>query len=51
MLAVTSGTADPVIYREEVRAILIALSDMVVELRKISRLLGGDDEETEEEAD
>jgi hypothetical protein len=42
---------EPLIYREEVRAILFALGDMVVELRKISRLLGGDDEETEEEVD
>ena len=42
---------EPVIYREEVLAILMALADMVVELRHISTLLGGDDEETEEEAD
>jgi hypothetical protein len=46
-----TGPNDPLIYREEVRAILFALGDMVVELRKISRLLGGDDEETEEEMD
>jgi hypothetical protein len=42
---------EPVIHREEVRAILFALGDRVVELRKISRLLGGDDEETEAEVD
>jgi hypothetical protein len=41
--------ADPVIYREEVRAILFARGDMVVELRHIATLLGGDDEEAEEE--
>jgi hypothetical protein len=46
---VSTAAPEPVIYREEVRAILFALSDMVVELRKISHLLGGDDEQTEED--
>jgi hypothetical protein len=32
-----------------VQANLVALSDIVVELRRISALLGGEDEETEEE--
>jgi hypothetical protein len=48
---VSMAAPEPVIYREEVRAILFALGDIVVELRKISEYLGGDDEETEEEAD
>jgi hypothetical protein len=46
-----NSAAEPVIYREEVQAILIALSDMVVELRNISRLLPEEDsgeEETEQ---
>jgi hypothetical protein len=42
---------EPVIYREEVTAILMTLADIVVELRHIATLLGGDDEGTEEEAD
>jgi hypothetical protein len=49
--AMATYEPEPVIHREEVRAILFALGDRVVELRKISRLLGGDDEETEAEVD
>jgi hypothetical protein len=45
---VSTSPAQPV-YREEVQAILIALSDIVVELRRISALFGGEDEEAEEE--
>ena len=40
---------EPVIYREEVAAILVALADLVVDLRAIRRLLEGRDEEEEEE--
>ena len=39
---------EPVIYREEVSAILIALADLVVDLRAIRRLLENEDEEEEE---
>jgi hypothetical protein len=35
----------PVIYREEVHAIMVALSDMVVYLRQIKEILGGEEEE------
>jgi hypothetical protein len=48
---VGTSPVEPLIYREEVRAILFALADIVVELRHIATLLGGDDEETEEEAE
>jgi hypothetical protein len=41
--------AAPVIYRTEVRAIMTALADIIVELRKITRLLS--DEEEEDPAD
>jgi hypothetical protein len=47
-LSVSASVAEPVIYREEVLAILIAMSDIVVELRNISDILGGDDEEEED---
>jgi hypothetical protein len=40
---------EPLIYREEVRAILIALSDIVVELGNIRELL--EDTDGEEEAE
>jgi hypothetical protein len=36
---------EPVIYREEVRAIMEALSDMVVYLRQIKETLRGEEEE------
>ena len=39
---------EPVIYREEVAAILMALADVVVELRAIRSLLEDEDEEEEE---
>jgi hypothetical protein len=42
---------EPLIYREEVRAILFAMADVVVELRHIASLLGGDDAEPEEKAE
>ncbi len=41
-------TAEPVIYREEVRAIMIALSDVVAELRNIHWLLAEEDDGEEE---
>jgi hypothetical protein len=44
----SNSAAEPVIYREEVQAILIALSDIVVELRNISRLLAEEDNGEEE---
>jgi hypothetical protein len=44
-----SGAAEPVIYREGVQAILIALSGIVVELRNISSLLGEEDDEEKAE--
>ncbi len=47
----STAAPEPVIYREEVRAILFALSDMVVELRKISDLLGRGDEEEKSRAE
>jgi hypothetical protein len=40
---------EPVIYREDVRGILIALSDIIVELRKITATLRGEDDEEEAE--
>jgi hypothetical protein len=40
---------EQLIYREEVTAVLIALSDIIVELRTINRTLRDDGEE--EEAD
>jgi hypothetical protein len=39
----------PIIYRTEVQAIMAALADIIVELRKITRLLS--DEEEEEDSD
>jgi hypothetical protein len=47
MRPMASQAAEPLIYREEVQAILIALSDIVVELRNISSLLGEEDDEEE----
>ncbi|HSS81106.1 MAG TPA: hypothetical protein VLK24_07920 [Gaiellaceae bacterium] len=41
---------EPVIYREEVVALLFYVSDMTASLEAIEILLGGDDE-PEEEAD
>jgi ATP:corrinoid adenosyltransferase len=38
---------EPLIYREEVTAILIALADIVTELRKIRRELENGEEEEE----
>ena len=43
--------AEPVIYREEVTAILIAFADVNVKLDTIIDLLRDDDEEEEEERD
>jgi hypothetical protein len=43
------AVADPVIERDEVVALLFNLSDIVVSLRRIERLLG--EEDGEEEAD
>jgi hypothetical protein len=45
---VSESSAEPVIYREEVLTILMTLADIVVELRNISHILGGDDEEEED---
>ena len=39
---------EPLIYRDEVLAIIGALADVVVELRDIRRFLTEDDEEEEE---
>jgi hypothetical protein len=39
----------PLIYRDEVTAVLIALSDTIVELREINRALRDDGEEEEDE--
>jgi hypothetical protein len=41
--------AEPVIYREEVTAILIALSDLVTNVKRIRELLQEDDDEEEED--
>jgi hypothetical protein len=40
--------SEPVIYREEVTAILGVLADILVEVRDIAAQLRGDDEEEEE---
>ena len=40
---------EPIIYREEVTAILIILGDLNVNLARIVRLLEGGDEEEEDE--
>jgi hypothetical protein len=40
--------SEPVIYREEVTAILGVLADILVEVRDIAAQLRGDDEEGEE---
>jgi hypothetical protein len=40
---------EPVFYRTEAMAVLGALADILVELRAISFLLGGFDEEEEED--
>jgi hypothetical protein len=37
-----------VLYREEALAVIGAIADILVELRRIRRSLGGDDEEEEE---
>ncbi len=42
---------EPIIYREEVTAILIALADMNVKLSQIVKLLEGGDDEEEAEGD
>lgn len=42
-------TRDALIYRTEVLAIIGALSDLIVEVREIRRLLEEDDGEEEEE--
>jgi hypothetical protein len=39
---------EPLIYREEVTAIIGALADLVFEARRIRELLEGDDEEEDE---
>lgn len=44
-----ASEAEPLIYREEVTAILGAIADMVVELRAIRQLLREDDGGEEEE--
>jgi hypothetical protein len=43
------SVADPVIYREEVAALLFNVSDIVAALSRIEKLIGEDD--GEEEAD
>ena len=40
---------DPLIYREEVIALLFNLSTIVTTLERIERLLGGDDGEEEDD--
>ena len=40
---------EPLIYREEVTAVLIALGDIIVELREINRALRDDGEEEEDD--
>jgi hypothetical protein len=40
---------EPLIYREEVTAVLIAMSDIIVELRNINRALRDDGEEEEDD--
>ena len=40
---------EPLIYREEVKAVLIALSDIIVELREINEALRDDGEEEEDD--
>ncbi len=42
---------EPVIYREEITAILIVLADMNVKLSQIVKLLEGGDDEEEAEGD
>ena len=41
----------PVVYRDEVLAIIGALADLVVVTRKIQELLEDDEEEADEEGD
>jgi hypothetical protein len=41
--------AEPLIYRDEVLAIIGALADLVVEVREIRQLLDEDDDGEEEE--
>jgi len=41
----TIAVDGPVIYREEVTPIMIALSDIVAYLRRIKELLGGEEAE------
>jgi hypothetical protein len=38
-------SAEPVIYREETLAVIGAMADILVELRKIRTVLEGDDDE------
>ncbi len=45
----STGETEPVIYREEVLAIIGALADLVVHVRKIRSLIEEDDEEEEEQ--
>jgi hypothetical protein len=45
----SSTAPEPLIYREEVTAILGALSDLVVDVREIRRTLQDDGEEEEEQ--
>jgi len=40
---------EPLIYREEVEAVLIALSDIIVELREINEALRENGEEEEDD--
>jgi hypothetical protein len=40
---------EPLIYREEVKAVLIALSDIIVELREINEAPRNDGEEEEDD--
>jgi hypothetical protein len=44
----SAGEAEPLIYRAEVTAIFGALSDIVVDLHEIRRLLEDDEEEEDE---
>jgi hypothetical protein len=45
---VSEGEPQPLIYREEVLAIIGALADIVVEVRAIREVLEGNSEEEEE---
>jgi hypothetical protein len=43
-----SAEAEPVVSREEAVGLLFGVADILAELRRIRRALGGDDEEEEE---